>query len=82
MANPMTAVSFEHSRKLHLGEALFRALLYVAALHASRHDPVFRGFRARMRQNGVELINTEMAVFELLGKAGTPEFKSLSALIR
>jgi nicotinamidase-related amidase len=37
---------------------------------------------ARMRQEGVSLINTEMAVFELLRKAGTPEFKALSALIR
>ena len=37
---------------------------------------------ARMRQQGVEVINTEMAVFELLGKAGTAEFKALSALIR
>ena len=36
---------------------------------------------ARMRQQGVEVINTEMAVFELLGKAGTAEFKALSALI-
>ena len=37
---------------------------------------------ARMGQSGVEVINTEMAVFELLGKAGTPEFKELSSLIR
>lgn len=37
---------------------------------------------ARMRQAGVALVNTEMAVFELLRKAGTPEFKALSALIR
>ncbi len=37
---------------------------------------------ARLRQSGVEVVNTEMAVFELLGKAGTPEFKALSALIK
>ena len=36
----------------------------------------------RMSHSGVEVINTEMAVFELLGKAGTPEFKALSALIK
>jgi nicotinamidase-related amidase len=36
----------------------------------------------RMRTAGVEVINTEMAVFELLGRAGTAEFKGLSALIR
>jgi nicotinamidase-related amidase len=37
---------------------------------------------SRMQQAGVQAINTEMAVFELLGKAGSVEFKSLSALIR
>ena len=36
----------------------------------------------RMRESGVHVVNTEMAVFELLGKAGTAEFKSLSGLIR
>ena len=36
----------------------------------------------RMGQSGIEMINTEMAVFELLGKAGTSEFKALSALIK
>jgi hypothetical protein len=36
----------------------------------------------RMRAAGVEIINTEMAIFELLEKAGTPPFKSLSALIK
>jgi len=37
---------------------------------------------SRMGQSGIEVVNTEMAVFELLGKAGTPEFKALSALIK
>lgn len=36
----------------------------------------------RMRENGVSVVNTEMMVFELLGKAGTAEFKALSALVR
>jgi nicotinamidase-related amidase len=36
----------------------------------------------RMRSAGVEVINTEMVVFELLEKAGTAEFKALSRLIR
>lgn len=36
----------------------------------------------RLRQVGIQIINTEMALFELMGRAGTPEFKSLSALIR
>jgi nicotinamidase-related amidase len=37
---------------------------------------------SRMRQAGVQTVNTEMAVFELIGKAGSAEFKALSALIR
>ncbi len=36
----------------------------------------------RMRQNGVSVVNTEMVVFELLSRAGTAEFKVLSALVR
>ena len=36
----------------------------------------------RMRQEGVEVVNTEMVVFELLGRAGTAEFRELSGLIR
>jgi nicotinamidase-related amidase len=36
----------------------------------------------RLRQTGIQIINTEMALFELLEKAGTPEFKSLSATIK
>ena len=37
---------------------------------------------ARMRAQGVHVVNLEMAIFELAGKAGTPEFKALSALIK
>lgn len=37
---------------------------------------------SRLRHAGVFVINTEMAVFELLGRAGTPAFKALSVLIR
>lgn len=36
----------------------------------------------RMRTAGVHLANVEMVIFEWLGKAGTPEFKELQALIR
>jgi nicotinamidase-related amidase len=36
----------------------------------------------RMRADGVQVVNTEMVVFELLEKAGTAEFKGLSGLIR
>jgi len=37
---------------------------------------------ARLRAEGVALVGTEMAMFEWLGKAGTPEFKELSVLIK
>lgn len=36
----------------------------------------------RMRGCGIQVINTEMVVFEFLEKAGTAEFKTLSGLIR
>ena len=36
----------------------------------------------RMRGAGIQVINTEMAIFELLEKAGTPVFKMLSGLIK
>jgi Isochorismatase family len=36
----------------------------------------------RMRADDVQVVNTEMVVFELLEKAGTPEFKALNGLIR
>jgi len=37
---------------------------------------------ARMRDAGITVINTEMAVFEWLERAGTPEFKVGSKLIK
>jgi nicotinamidase-related amidase len=36
----------------------------------------------RLAHDGVEVVNTEMVIFDLLAKAGTPQFKSLSALIK
>ncbi len=36
----------------------------------------------RMRGHGIELVDSEMVLFEWLGAAGTPEFKELSQLIR
>ena len=35
-----------------------------------------------MRQAGIAIVTTEMVIFEVLGAAGTPEFKQLSGLIR
>jgi nicotinamidase-related amidase len=36
----------------------------------------------RLRDAGVEVVTTEMVLFEWLGRAGTPEFKELSALVK
>jgi Isochorismatase family len=36
----------------------------------------------RMRANDVMVVNTEMVIFELLERAGSTEFKSLSAMIK
>lgn len=36
----------------------------------------------RMRENGVEIVTTEMVVFEWLQRAGTPDFKALIELIK
>jgi nicotinamidase-related amidase len=36
----------------------------------------------RLRANGVEVVTTEMTLFEWLNIAGTPEFKELSKLIK
>jgi nicotinamidase-related amidase len=36
----------------------------------------------RLRAGGVAVASTEMVLFEWLGRAGTPEFKEISALIK
>ena len=37
---------------------------------------------AKMEACGAVLTSTEMALFELLGRAGTPEFKEIQALVK
>ena len=37
---------------------------------------------AKMEATGAMLTSTEMALFELLGRAGTPEFKDVQALVK
>lgn len=54
----------------------------VADAMASRASSSLDLALARMRHAGIEVVNAEMAVFELLGRAGTAEFKALSGLIR
>lgn len=54
----------------------------VADAMASRVPASVTLAQERMRQVGVAVVNTEMVVFELLGKAGTDEFRELSKLVR
>jgi nicotinamidase-related amidase len=54
----------------------------VADAMASRAPSSHALAMERMRQNAVSVVNTEMVLFELLGQAGTAEFKALSALVR
>jgi nicotinamidase-related amidase len=66
---------------LDLAQAGF-GVFVVADAVSSRAESSKALALARMGQSGIDVINTEMAVFELLGRAGTPEFKELSALIK
>lgn len=66
---------------IDLAQAGF-AVFAVADAVSSRAESSVALALARMRHAGVETVNTEMTVFELLGRAGTPAFKELSALIR
>jgi nicotinamidase-related amidase len=58
------------------------AVYAVADAMSSRKPESAKLAHDRMQANGVQVVNTEMVVFELLEKAGTAEFKALSALIR
>jgi nicotinamidase-related amidase len=66
---------------LDLAQAGF-GVFVVADAVSSRAESSKTLALTRMAQSGIDVINTEMAVFELLGKAGTPAFKELSALIK
>ncbi|MDQ1257870.1 MAG: hypothetical protein QG656_2478 [Candidatus Hydrogenedentes bacterium] len=48
----------------------------------SRHTPDYEAGLARMQAAGAQLVTTEMALFELLGEAGTPEFKRVLPLLK
>jgi len=37
---------------------------------------------ARLAKSGADIVDSEMVVFEWLGRAGTPEFKELHALVK
>ncbi len=57
--------------------------VFVVADACSSRDPANADLAFhRMRANGVEVVATEMVLFEWLHCAGTPEFKDLIALIK
>ncbi len=49
---------------------------------SSRVEANHQAAMARMAGHGVQIATVEMLVFEWLNRAGTPEFKDLSALIK
>ena len=66
-------------RRHRLAQAGF-GVFVVADAVSSRAEASVAWRSPAWGNRAIEVINTEMAVFELLGKAGTPEFKALSGL--
>lgn len=58
------------------------AVFVVADATSSRTAANHAAALERMRHAGAHVATTEMVVFEWLEKAGTPEFKELSALVK
>jgi nicotinamidase-related amidase len=57
--------------------------VHVAADAVSSRTPENRELGlAKMERAGAILTSTEMALFELLGRAGTPEFKAVQELVK
>lgn len=59
-----------------------RPVFVVEDAVSSRHDSDREAALRRMRHAGVQVVTTEMVLFEWLHQAGTPEFKTLAPLIR
>jgi hypothetical protein len=57
-------------------------VVVVADACASRTEASYQTAMSRLAANGVEIATVEMVIFEWLYRAGTPEFKELSALIK
>jgi nicotinamidase-related amidase len=66
---------------IDLTQAGFATYVVADAVASRKQQSADLAF-GRMTASDIQIINTEMAVFELLGKAGSPAFKSLSALIK
>ncbi len=60
------------------GQNVFVVADAVTSRHPESVDVAF----ARMRASGIDVVNTEMTLFEWLHISGTDEFKELSKLIR
>ena len=54
----------------------------VADAVSSRTKASRRLALARLLKSGADIVDSEMVLFEWLGKAGTPEFKELLALVK
>ena len=63
---------------LALGFRPFVAVDSVGSRYVIDHETAAR----RMEHAGAVLVTSEMAVFELTGKAGTPQFKEISKLVQ
>ena len=66
---------------IDMGQAGFSVFAVADAMSSRRQSSVEVALE-RMKANGVQVITTEMAIFELLGQAGNPAFKALSALVK
>ncbi|MEI6559434.1 MAG: hydrolase [Rhodospirillaceae bacterium] len=63
-------------------KAMDRDVFVVADACSSRSQANADLAFERMRRNDIDVVSTEMVVFEWLHQAGSPAFKSLSALVR
>lgn len=66
---------------IDMAQAGFGVFAVADAMSSRKQESVDLALH-RMRATGAEVINTEMAVFELLERAATTEFKTLSRLIK
>jgi len=74
-----------HVCVLQTAEQLLEAgcdVFVVADATSSRTTANHEAALERMRADGAQIVTTEMVAFEWLAKAGTPEFKEISALIK
>ncbi len=87
IGRPMAVVAGieAHVCVLQTAEQLLEAggeVFVVADATSSRTRANHAAALERMRHAGARIVTTEMVVFEWLEKAGTPEFKALSALVK